>query len=427
MFIKIFLIFIILPGFLYSAEIKSNNNVNTGTLLEDKSLSGLTWENVLFLAKEKNPVLKQQEESVKLANLNYYKSKTNFLPNLSASASSSKSGINNSGLTDQYSYGISGNLSIFNGFNDTTELKIKSIEMKIADLEYKRIFSDTVYNLKKSFIELLWAQEMVALTEKILQKRRQNSELVKFKYDSGREDKGSLLRVEADESQAEYELAKAKRNLKTVSTQLAKEIGLDRFDVIVVTGSFSVNRPTENFSSIELIKQTPEYLIAEYALKKTIYSINKAESEFYPVVSISGNTSKSESSGNDRWSVGLNLSYPFFPGGRNIYDLRIAKTDTIIAQENFRETTLTLLAKIESTANSFIDSVDNVKVREKYLLASEEQSEITTMKYVNGLVSYYEWYTVENDYINSQKSLLNAKKDAIVSEAYWKNVLGLGE
>ncbi len=61
------------------------------------------------------------------------------------------------------------------------------------------------------------------------------------------------------------------------------------------------------------------------------------------------------------------------------------------------------------------------------MIAFEEQSRIVTQKYLNGFVSYYDWYNVENDFIDSKKILLNARKEAMLSESNWKNKLGGGE
>jgi outer membrane protein TolC len=63
-------------------------------------------------------------------------------------------------------------------------------------------------------------------------------------------------------------------------------------------------------------------------------------------------------------------------------------------------------------------------VREKYLHALEKQSEIISLKYANGLATYYDWYQVEESFINMQKSLLNLKKELILSELNLKKYLG---
>ncbi|HAX61571.1 MAG TPA: hypothetical protein DCX95_03290 [Elusimicrobia bacterium] len=393
----------------------------------------LTWQDVLIEAKKNNPAIISAEKSVENARLRYQSSITSFLPQLSANAGVSQSDSGESDWSKDYSYGLSGRLSIFSGFADVSDVSVKKIQLKIAEAEYDKTLSGVIFNLKKSFYELLWSQEAVKLAEQILKRRSENYELVKFKYDAGREDKGSLLRVEADKEQAEYELSKAKRNVVSAVKQLFKDMGEDSGDISeipVAAGSFTINESTAVPVFGELLVNIPDYIIAKNNLEKSEYDLRAAKSQLYPEVSVSGSISKSGDSWpppDERRSISLNLSYPFFPGGRNYYDVKIAQTDKAISEEAFRSTRQQLTSSLFSVWNDFINAVESVKVSEMYFKASEEQSKITSMKYINGLASYQDWYTVENDFTNSQRSLLNAKKNAVISEAEWKNVLGLGE
>ncbi|MBI5572987.1 MAG: TolC family protein, partial [Elusimicrobia bacterium] len=112
---------------------------------------------------------------------------------------------------------------------------------------------------------------------------------------------------------------------------------------------------------------------------------------------------------------------------RNYYDIKLAQTDKAISEEAFRSVQQQLTSMLFSVWNDFINEVESVNVSQMYFSAAEEQSKITSTKYINGLASYQDWYTVENDFINSEKSLLDAKKNSVISEANWKNVLGVGE
>ncbi len=391
----------------------------------------LTWEQVLSEAKEKNISLKQSYQNLEQARIQYYRTRTNFYPQATASAGSSISDSPNIEPKHQYSYNISASISLYSGLSDLNRLKIRTLELKIAEQRYKRTLADMVYNLKKSFLDLLYAQELVSLSEKILQRRIQNFELVKFKYESGREDLGSLLRVEADKLQAEYDLSRAKRNLKIVSMQLAKEIGKENFDIIKVTGSFvsDLNIDKDLDYTKFQIENIPEILIAKLNLQKSILEIEVTKGNYRPEVTLSGNAGFTDNKiipENDKWSTGLNLrlTYPLYTAKRNVYDLKIANSNKEIAELDFENTKLQIITKLQSAINNYIDSVENIKVRERYLQASEEQATIISVKYMNGLTSYNEWYSVEENYINSQKLLLNAKRDAGIAEIYLKNVLG---
>jgi outer membrane protein TolC len=390
----------------------------------------LVWNDVVNEAATANPALAKAKESLAQARWSLTRAYSNFLPQLSASASAGQSQSDTTGLSKDYSYGLSGSLSLFSGFADTSEIKSRSYDLRIAEANYARILADTLYSLRKSFFDLLWAQETVRLSQDILKRRNENLDMVQLKYESGSEDKGSLLRIDADRVQARYDLEKAQRAQQNASLALSQAMGRSDFAVITVTATLSPGQIPATFDLRQSVERTPEHVIAQYTLQKAAAGITAAESSLYPSLSLSAGTGRSGTQwGPDsgRWNAGLAVSYPFFPGGRNIYDIKIANSNKIVADQALRQTDEQAAVRLNGAYFGFIDAVGNVGVREKYLTASDTQSHIITAKYLNGLASYQDWYTIENDFINSQRALLNARHDAVLSEAQFQNALGAGD
>ncbi len=205
------------------------------------------------------------------------------------------------------------------------------------------------------------------------------------------------------------------------------EMGRDEFEVISVSGTFKVTPPEEISSFHQLMEKTPDYIVSKYEVDSSIYSSKSTGANFYPQISMSGRTSRAGSGWppeRGRWSVGLSLSYPFFSGGKDIYNSKIAKINVSRTKENHRRTKQDILYELQQAYGDLIDSIYNVRVREKYFEASIEQAKISRVKYVNGLISYSDWNIIENDFINSEKNLLNAELDAFTAMASWKKVLG---
>ncbi|MFH1378910.1 MAG: TolC family protein [bacterium] len=392
-----------------------------------------SWQELLEEAKLNNPELRQARESLQKSGLLYKKSYSGFLPSISASASASQSDSNQGDLSKSYSYGLRGSLSLFSGFSDFYNVKSGKINLKKSDLELMRALSDIVYNVKLRYINLLWAQENAALSEGILERRKNNYEMILLKYEAGREDKGSLLRVEADKLQAEHDVNNGQRELKTAAYELCEILGKDIFEIIRASGTLQGGADFKNIAQIQniiienLIEHTPEFEIAQYDLILAEYNTKQARSNFYPSLSLSSSLSNSGDQWEDpshSWSTGLSVSYPIFSGANDYYNLKVQNRNTVTAQENFRKTKHNLLQQLQAGLNNYIDAIENIKIREKYLEASEEQSHVTTAKYINGLTTYYDWYSVENNFISSQKSYISAIRDAIISEAKWLNLLG---
>jgi outer membrane protein TolC len=382
------------------------------------------WDDVLKEAKEKNLQLKQTEISLQQTKLKIEKIRSEFYPRLNFSVSSVKNYSKNFDSDIVYSYNLSLGIDLFNGFSTINNLRLQLVELLIAQENFKRMFVNTIYSLKESFINLYFVQENIALAEKILQRRKQNYELVKLKYESGSENLGSLLRVEADMLQAEYELKKLQREREVVIRQLLKIFAKENFVDIKVETISELDEDIEkiiNQDVADIIKQTPEYKIKQYQLLETQIQAKLAKSNFYPTVSFYANYGFSDTKpipDKDKWNLSLSLraSYNIFNGFRDITDLKIANNNIKTAEFELENTKLNLVNNFYVLQNNYIDAKELLVVREKYLQALEKQAEIVSIKYANGLATYYDWYQTEESFINMQKSLLDLKKQLILSK-----------
>jgi len=391
----------------------------------------LSWDAAVNLAKAQNPSLISAEQTVNKASLEYNKTYSSFLPSLSASASTSKSQPDDSPVSDSYSWGLSGQLSLFNGFGDLAQLRIGKMNLLLAQQNQKRSVSDVLYSLREAFVNLLAASENNKLAQSIKERRDKNYEIVKIKYSAGTEDKGSLLRVEADKLKSQIDAAQALRQINVVTAKLYAVLGMpaEKFDSMVdVQGEFLLNTDIKlQDNLLDLAHQTPEYINAQFEYKKTKEQEVYYKSKFLPKLTLQSGYSKSDSiwpPENGRLNSSLNISYEFFNGGSSINDIYIVAKDIKIAQENLRKVEQEKLTSLLSAKETYQAAQEELLVRQKYLEASQEQSKIITAKYVNGLATYQDWYTVENDFISAQKALLSSKTQAAIAQGRWINILG---
>ncbi|MDI6757509.1 MAG: TolC family protein, partial [Endomicrobiia bacterium] len=392
------------------------------------------WNDSLAALHRDNPVLASSRGTVSRARWTSYAAHSTFLPQFWASASAlrrASEGVE----TDSYSLGISGSLSLFEGFAGVRTLALRKTDLSIAEIKYRRDVSDAVYGMRSAFVGLLWAQEQLSLSREILERRAKNSELVRLKYEAGREDKGSYLRVEADRGQAEIEVRRAERYLATAARSFLTQLGLDASAAKKpqTVGGFTLdiydpNPAAPDFAA--LASSTPEYLESKKRLDAARLERGISHSRFWPDVSAAvsvGRSGEAFPPEDEARSASVNLSWRFFSGGADLFNTLAARDNVLVREADFKAAFLDAALSLESAWSDYIDAMESVVVREKYLDASRSQSEIVSARYLNGLVTYQEWYQVENDFINSKKFYLLAKREAGLKEAYWKKALGLAE
>lgn len=392
----------------------------------------LSWDDVLKEAKQNNLKLKQAELNLKETDLKLKRAKAEFYPQISLGSSINKTYRENYESDITYSYNASLSYTLFSGFSRINNLKLQIVELQISKENYRRQLSDIVSELKQGFFDLYFCQQRILLAEKILQRRQQNYELIKFKYESGREDLGNLLRVEADLLQAKYELESAKRNYEIATRKFLKTIGRETFKEIEVRIDTIPSQEIDHFLKQDidsLISKTPEYKIKYYQLEKTKIQQKIAKSAFYPTASMSlnyGLTDTKPIPDRKNWSLSLSLraTYNLFNGFKDITDLKIANLNIKTAEIELKNTELSLQNSLYALKNNIVDLEEFLAVREKYLKALETQAEIISTKYTNGLATYYDWYQTEESYINMQKNLLNLKEELISKKIEFKKFLG---
>lgn len=395
----------------------------------------LNWKQVLDLAEKNNYTLKQAKLNLKQLELKMKIAFGNFYPTLSLNASVDKNYAKNYESDWIYSYGASLGVNLFSGFSRINTLKIQKLEWEIAKENYKRTYANVLYELKEKFVNLYYAQKLFELSQKIYERRKQNYELVKLKYESGSEDLGAFLRVEADLINAEYELNKAQRDKDVSLKQLFFTIGTQDVQDVEVEFSFETSSDIEDIikkDEQKIIAQIPELKIKEYQLEKAKLQAKLSESNFYPTINFFANYNISDNKpipDKDNWkvSLGFKSSLNLFNGFKNFNDLKIANIEIKTAEFELSDTKLSLLENFYMLKNSYINSKELLKVRQKYIDALQKQSDIVSLKYANGLATYYDWYQTEESFINSQKSLLSQKKELIYAEINLKKFLAILE
>ncbi|MDR1104019.1 MAG: TolC family protein, partial [Endomicrobium sp.] len=127
---------------------------------------------------------------------------------------------------------------------------------------------------------------------------------------------------------------------------------------------------------------------------------------------------------NKSWGAALNLSYPLFSGGKRFFDTKSSAAQEKIAAEDFRNTKNVLKLNAIQFYNNWVNDYEILTVGNFYLESCKLQTDIAKRKYINGLISYEDWYTIEDSYITYQKNMLAYRQKAISSKIAWIRFLG---
>ncbi|OGC10183.1 hypothetical protein A3F86_04265 [candidate division WOR-1 bacterium RIFCSPLOWO2_12_FULL_45_9] len=387
-------------------------------VLSASNVFALTWQEALKVAEKNNHELISAQKQVEASEWSYRKAMSVFLPNLSAQASIGEATARAS------SYGLSVTQTLFDGTQNIYGLKSAYADLESEKASLAATRASVYYDLRSAFITLVIKQEQLKLYEQLLDQREENSGLVQLRYESGKEDKGNLMTTQADEKQAEYDLASAKRDLKLAKLKLSQLLKRE-VDVVEAAGELKEIKAAD-FAG--LVKTAPDYIIARKQLESYELAQKESLSGFLPSLSLSGSYRKTgtdwppDVSSSKSWS--LSLSYPLFNGGSNIADRVIANVQLDQAKEDFAKTVDDFRYSLERAFQDHQDALESLDVSKVSLAAGKERAKITEAKYLNGLTTYDEWYRIENTFFQTQKNLLTSKQSAYLAEAAWHKTYG---
>jgi outer membrane protein TolC len=371
----------------------------------------LDWQSSVALVPLNNPEWSAAHETFQATQVLENAAKSGFLPTVSASV---------------------GSQNLFAGFSDFYKLREAKQNTLIAELQWRQTKAKISYDFKSAYAGLLYAQENVILSQKILERRKENLNIVELRFNSGRENKGSLLLAEAYYQQAVYDSIQAGLQMDVAQNALAQVLGISVMDEKISVAKDVPAIELADDKSIDFKKlavQTLDYRRAIAQAEAARFTHQQTKATYYPSLDLTGTLGKTDSQfppENDRWSIGLNLTFPLYSGGRDYANEQSAQYRRIAAEINQSAVSNQALVRVKQAYSQFRLAIERVKVDEKFKNAARMRSEIAKKKYNNGLMTFENWDIVENDLIQREKSALSSLRDRIVGQANWEQVQGLG-
>ncbi len=406
----------------------------------------LSWPDCIEVTSEQNPDIMAARASLDSSEFKKNIAESGYYPQITGGAGvtrsnqgqgggsfsfSSDSNLNNnsSGASTTTSVSIAAEQNIFSGFETQSNVAVAKANISASSASFDIVKAQVSYDLKSAFSNVIYSQKYLDLTTEIIKRRQDNLNLVELRYQGGWENKGSYLLSKAAVSQAEYDNLQAKHAILLSKQQLAKVLGREDTDGLDISGEVPTSEPEKNVDFIKILPGIPEDRQALAQLQAATSQLDVAKAPFYPNISASAQGSRqdrSSSSTKEQWEVGLNMSVPLFTGGKNYYGVKSAASDMATAASNRESVDRKLMVTLRQTLNAFVDAIAKVKVDEEYVVAASTRAEIGRSKYNNGLLSFEDWDTIENDLISREKSLLLSRRDRVIAEAQWEQVQGKG-
>ncbi len=391
----------------------------------------LTWEESVRQAAAVNPDLRAARDNLRAAEMDVRAAGSGFLPTLTGSATMTDTSATSTTaiIAPDSNAALTASQNLFAGFRDQASVAQARANRTVAEANLRVARARLSFDLKSAFATLQTAVDALVLSNDIVRRREQNLRLVELRYESGRENKGSLYLSQATLSQARFESLQAEQALRVAQAQFARVLGRDNPQAMRLSGEVPVMAPPAQVDFVQAVQDTPDQQRALAQVEAAKAGVDIVASAFWPSLDLSGTTLRQ---GEDwqlddrRNTVLLSLTVPIFSGGKDYYGVRSAGAKESSAEAARENLIRQLRTQLEQAYANYVQAVAKLGVDEDFLKAASARAEIARSKYSNGLMSFEDWDIIESDLINRQKAVLQSRRDRVTAEAAWEQALGTG-
>ena len=395
-------------------------------------------------AVENNIQIKQQA-----LNADYYKNqldqaKFNRLPNLNAGIQNNLNfgrsiaydntyqNIN----SNQTSGNISTNITIWNGFILNNSVKSADMDLRATLEDMKKAKDDMMLNIAASYLEILFADELLTVSEDVLRMTQLQLDRTGKLVDAGSLAKGSLLEIEAQYAREELDVVNAQNRIQLAYLSLYQLLELPSSESFTiekpVLPEISANRTLLNSMDVfkNAVQLKPEIKSAEYKLEGAKSQLLIAKGQLMPTLTFGGNyynlynnkytnfngnklSLSDQLKNNERYGFGVSLNIPIF----NHFQARTGVSNAQIQLENYEfqlQNSKNLLRKdIEQAYTNALAAFKRYVANQKTVVSSKEAFRYTEEKFNVGMINSVEFNQSKNNLSKAQSDLLQAKYEYI--------------
>ena len=303
---------------------------------------------LIDIALERNTDLRTAALNAEIYRKQYMIARNDLLPSINASGAGTRVGSLSGGVTrSEYTVGLGAaayELDLFGRVRSNSQAALQGYFSVAANRDAAHLA--LIAAVAKAHFNELYAQESMALAQRVLKTRETTYKLSQMRHKAGVISAVDLRQQEALIESAKADYANAVKNREQARNALATLINQplpeDLPAALPLSKQFKITRLPAGLSS-EVLLNRPDIRAAEHSLKQANANIGAARAAFFPTISLTGSVGTASGelsglfkSGTGIWSFAPSITLPIFNWGSNKANLDVAtlrKEAQIVAYE----------------------------------------------------------------------------------------------
>jgi multidrug efflux system outer membrane protein len=265
------------------------------------------------------------------------------------------------------------------------------------------------------------------ISENTFAGRKENTRIIKDKFDHGYVSELDLLQAQQQEAIAGAAVPSFRRQIILIENAIRVLIGM---------GPGTIIRGASNYDQIlspdipvglpsQLLERRPDIIASEFALQAQFEQIGVAEANRFPTISLTGAlgfaspqlSSLITNKGFVANGFG-SLAGPLFNFGQNKQLVEVQRRQTEVAYYQYQQTTLNAFADVDNALASYRNLDEEHAQRKLQVEAATKALVLSQARYDNGYTSYLEVIVMQTNLFDAQlleSNTMQQKLNSIVS------------
>ncbi len=406
----------------------------------------VTLNEALDLSLRNSPTMVRSRQDVRVAGAQERQAFGAFLPSLTGTASTSKSGAQridattgrpvSTGIPYNDSYGLSSSLDLFTGFRRGANRASAQATTGQREATLLRQEYATALATKQAFFNALAAAELVTVAETRLRRAREQLNLTSERLRLGATTRSDSLAARVEYGNAQLSVITAQNDLRNAQANLARQIGVE--GVVAPVPDTTLESRVQNLDTAALRREAlggaPTVREAEASVSAARASVRASRAAYMPTLSLSANTNWARADtaffGGGQftrsWSLRVAMNYPIFNGFQRETQLVTADANATAAEASLRDARLQIEAQLTQAFAALEAAAARTDIARVSVAAAEEGLRMQRERYRLGAATNVEVLTSQVSLDQAMVDLVRARYDYLVARAQIEAYVGHG-
>ncbi len=405
----------------------------------------LTLAEAIAMAARVNPAVVGAHGGVRTAGAGVLAAKGAFLPNLTATASGTRSISDGSSFVDpstgetisggstsqSVTFGASSSIDIFTGFRRTADLGAANATRDVSEATLSVEEAASALQTSRQFYDVLAQGALIGVREASIQREEQKLLIAIAKLSTRSTTISDSLEAVVSLANARLQLLTQQDLLATAEANLGRLVGRDgRVQAADDSSLYRFDFPVDSVALLsEAARSAPAVARAEAQARTTRAQLSASKSTYWPTLSLSANTSFSGSQQRNydlfnQRSLSLGLTWPLFN--------RFSREQQVVQRKVTLETDLArtedtrrqVLAQMASQLSALRTARERINVTRIGVEAARANVLVQQERYRIGSISILDLSQVQDALDRAEEAAVNARFDFLRAKAEIEAILG---